>query len=195
MNLTATETESPGFLRLTPSGREPAETSNVNFFAGDTVPNLVICKLGADGRVTLDSAGDGVHALGDVFGYFGEAGDRLRAVPPSRLLDTRDGTGGEQAPLGPNRTATLIVGGRGQVPENATAVVLNVAATSVAAPSFLAVWPAGETRPDTSNLNMQPGQTVANLVVCRLGTDGAIELTNPIAECDAIADVMGYFVS
>jgi hypothetical protein len=85
MNLTATETESPGFLRLTPSGREPAETSNVNFFAGDTVPNLVICKLGTDGRVILDSAGDGVHALGDVFGYFGEAGDRS-AVVAARLL-------------------------------------------------------------------------------------------------------------
>ena len=46
MNLTVTEAESPGWMRATPAGEAAATTSNVNFWAGDTVPNLVICKLG-----------------------------------------------------------------------------------------------------------------------------------------------------
>ena len=38
------------------------------------------------------------------------------------------------------------------------------------------VWPNGESPPATSNLNAVPGQTVANLVICRLGWAGALLL-------------------
>ena len=195
MNLTVTEPEAGGFLRITPTGQKRSETSNVNFFAGDTVPNLVICKLGKDGKITLDGAGAGKHAIGDVFGYFQSNGDRLRATPPRRALDSRYGIGTAKRPLTPGEPITLRLGGSGAVPAEATAVVLNVAATNVAAHSFLTVFPAGENRPDTSNLNLAPGQTIANLVVCRLGEGGALTLDNPIGPCDVLADVMGYFIA
>ncbi|MDJ0769367.1 MAG: DUF1501 domain-containing protein [Ilumatobacter sp.] len=194
LNLTATQPESPGFLRVTPTGDRRAETSNVNFFANDTVPNLVVAKLGKGGKITLDSAGQGVHALADVFGYFTKSGGRLRAMPPRRLLDTRDGTGADRGPIGPRRTLRLPIGGRESVPESATAVVLNVTATNVAAASFVTVWPEGEDQPGTSNLNLIPGQTIANLVVCRLGEGGALAIGNQLADCDVIADVLGYFI-
>ncbi len=193
MNLTVTEPDAPGFLRVTPTGQQRTETSNVNFFAGDTVPNLVICKLGKDGKVTVDGAGPGKHIIGDVFGYFTSNGDRLQATPPRRALDTRIGLGGQQRPLAPGKPITLPLAGSGAVPRDATAVVLNVAATNVATHSFVTVHPAGEPRPDTSNLNLYPGQTIANLVICRLGEGGALMLDNPIGPCDVIADVMGYF--
>ena len=77
---------------------------------------------------------------------------------------------------------------------NATAAVLNVTATNVAGPSFVTVWPTGSEQPRTSNLNIVGGQTIANLVICRLGNGGALELASPIASCDLIADVLGYFV-
>jgi uncharacterized protein (DUF1501 family) len=194
LNLTATQPEAPGFLRMTPKGTAPAETSNVNFFAGDTVPNLVICKLGSGGKIVLDSAGPGVHALADVFGYFGSAGSRLRAMPPRRVLDTRKGIGAATGQIGPSRSIVLEVAGRESVPTNATAVVMNVAATRVAGPSFVSVWPHGQDDPGTSNLNLAPGQTIANLVICRLGDEGAVAIANPRANCDVIADVLGYFV-
>jgi uncharacterized protein (DUF1501 family) len=194
LNLTATDTEAPGFLRLTPTGREPAETSNVNFFAGDVVPNLAICRLGPDGKVILDGAGPAKHAVGDVFGYFGAAGERLQCGTPRRLLDTREGLGAAKLPIGVDRAITVTVAGRAGVPADATAVVLNVAATSVSAPSFVTVWPAGQAMPGTSNLNLMPGQTIANLVICRLGAGGALTFANPLAACDVIADVFGYFV-
>jgi hypothetical protein len=193
LNLTVTEAESRGWLRLAPTGSSAGTTSNVNFDNGDTVPNLVICPVGSGGRITLTGKGDGMHALADVFGFFGPSGALLRATPPNRVLDTRIALGAERTPVGPSHGVRLAVAGRGGVPEGATAVVMNMTATNVSARSFLTVWPAGETRPGTSNLNIVPGQTRANLVICRLGAGGAIEIANPRAETDVIADVLGYF--
>jgi uncharacterized protein (DUF1501 family) len=194
LNLTATQPEAPGYLRMTPKGTPPSETSNVNFFAGDTVPNLVVCKIGSGGKITLDSAGPGTHALADVFGYFGSSGSKLRAMPPRRVLDTRRGIGAPVAQVGPGNSLRLQIAGRESVPEHATAVVLNVAATRVAGASYVSVWPHGEDDPGTSNLNLAPGQTIANLVICRLGEGGDLSIANPIAHCDVIADALGFFV-
>ena len=195
MNLTVTASEAPGYLRVTPTGQKRAATSNVNFFAGDTVPNLVICKLGTGGKITVDGAGSGKHVIGDVFGYFTSNGDRLIATPPRRTLDSRKGLGTAQAPVDPAHPITLKLTGSGAVPSGATAVVLNVTATNVTAPSFVTVFPAGGKQPATSNLNVKPGQTIANLVICRLGDKGALTFANPKASCDVLADVMGYFTS
>lgn len=194
INLAATETDAPGYLALTPTGQTPGGTSNINFFAGDTVANLVIVQLGPDGKLQLTGPGSGKHALADVFGYFGDTGDRLRAVSPRRLLDTREGLGAPLARIGPQRTIDVTVASRAGVPANATAVVLNVAATNVDAPSFITVWPRGEPQPGTSNLNLAAGQTVANLVICRLGVGGALTFRNELSECDVLADVLGYCV-
>jgi uncharacterized protein (DUF1501 family) len=195
INLTVVEPESPGWMRMRPAGESVVtDTSNLNFFANDVVPNLTMCKLGANGQITIDGAGAGAHVLGDVFGYFGGGGSLLRTTPPERLLDTRIGSGAPQAPIGGAATARLIVGGRGSIPANATAVVLNVTATNVQGASYVTVWPDGQPMPDTSNLNVFGGQTIANLVVVRLGAGGALQLANPVSACDVIADALGYFV-
>lgn len=194
MNLTVTEPEAPGHVTMSPAGAATPDTSNVNFYANDTVPNLTICKLGTGGRITLNGAGGNRHVLADVFGYFASNGDRLRASPPRRVLDTRYGVGSEQLPVSPTRSIKLTLAGSGAVPPTATAVVMNVTATEVARPSFISVWPYGETDPGTSNLNLMPGQTIANLVICRIGEDGALTIANELSECEVIADVLGYFV-
>ena len=43
-------------------------------------------------------------------------------------------------------------------------------------------------------MNVAPGRTSANLVICRLGTGGSVTIASPEGECDVIGDVMGYFV-
>ena len=193
MNLTVTETESPGWMRATPSGQAAATTSNLNFFGGDTVPNLAICKIGADGQITIDGYGNGAHVIGDVFGYFGSSGALMRTVAPKRMLDTRDGLGAAKAQVGED-PITLSIGGLSIFPRNARAVILNVTATNVSGPTFVTVWPDGEDIPATSNLNTFAGHTVANLVICRLGSTGSLQFASPPAKCDLIADVLGYFV-
>ena len=64
----------------------------------------------------------------------------------------------------------------------------------MAGPSYVVVWPDGEDQPDTSNLNVFAGQTVANLVICRLGDEAALRIASPVSNCDVIADVLGYFI-
>ena len=59
MNVTVTGPSTGGFLTVYPSGTTRPTASNLNFTAGQTIPNLVIVKLGATGKVTLinNSAG------------------------------------------------------------------------------------------------------------------------------------------
>jgi hypothetical protein len=55
------------------------------------------------------------------------------------------------------------------------------------------VWPAGEARPVTSNLNFVKAQTVPNLVVVKVGTGGNVSLYNSSGSTQLIGDVMGWF--
>ena len=87
---------------------------------------------------------------------------------------------GHFAGTGPVRAASAVrvsVVGRGGVPsQGVAAVVLNVTATEADAPTYLTVWPTGEPRPRTSNLNIQPSSTMPNLVVVRVGADGTVSI-------------------
>ena len=81
----------------------------------------------------------------------------------------------------------------GNVPPNATAVVLNVTAVGPNTGSNLTVYPSGQARPNASNLNFVAGQTVPNLVIVGIGTGGKIQIYNNNGYVDIIADVVGYF--
>ena len=194
LNVTVDQPASDGFLSVGPGGEAIPGTSNLNFVAGLTVPNLVVCKVGDGGKVSFSAECDAVHLIADVFGYFSSDGSKVRTVRPERLLDTRSGTGAPAQPVGSGNPVTLQVSGRGGVPSTATAVVLNVTATQVTATSFVTVWPTGTPMSDTSNLNMTAGSTAANLVITKLGAGGMVDIANAFGEAHLIADVTGYFV-
>jgi NAD-specific glutamate dehydrogenase len=45
--------------------------SNLNYVAGQTVPNLVIVKVGADGKINLTNSSTGtVSLIADIAGYY-----------------------------------------------------------------------------------------------------------------------------
>jgi hypothetical protein len=53
-----------------PSGTSRQETSNLNFQAGQNIPNLVVVPVGADGKIQLYNGSPGtVHLVADVTGY------------------------------------------------------------------------------------------------------------------------------
>ena len=53
-----------------PSGTPRPQTSNLNFQAGQNIPNLVIVPVGADGKFQLYNGSPGaVHLIADVAGY------------------------------------------------------------------------------------------------------------------------------
>ena len=194
LNVTVTEPTAASFLTAWPTGRSRPLASNLNFSAGQTVPNLVMVKLGDGGKVSLFNNVGSTHVVVDVAGWYGvdpSPGSGFVALPPSRLLDTRAGAG---APLAPGATLGLKVTGRGGVPAaGVSAVVLNVTVTEPSAGSFLTAWPGGEARPLASNLNFVAGQTVPNLVVVKVGSTGQVDLFNNRGTTHVVADVAGWF--
>jgi uncharacterized protein (DUF1501 family) len=191
LNVTATGSSTGGWLTVYPSGEGLPPTSNLNFAPGQTVPNLVMCKVGANGKVTIYADTSDVHVIADVFGYYSASGQRHTPVRPWRALDTRNAIGTSGA-VGPGNPVSLQLGGAGSVPADATAVVMNVTATGATANTYVTVHPAGEAKPDTSNLNVEAGGTIANLVVVKL-SGGAVQLQNEFGATHLIADVLGYY--
>jgi hypothetical protein len=200
LNVTVTAPSAPiSHLTVFPTGQALPLASNLNFVAGETVPNLVVVKLGAGGKVSLFNAEGSVHVIADVAGWYDDgsaaSGARYNPVTPARILDTRDGNGAPAVALGPGATLDLQVTGRGGVPATGvSAVVLNVTVTAPSAPiSHLTVFPTGEALPLASNLNFVAGQTVPNLVVVKLGTGGKVSLYNAAGSVHVIADVAGWY--
>jgi hypothetical protein len=67
LNITVTETSGPGFVTVYPCGARPG-ASNLNFVAGQTVPNAVIAPVSSSGEVCFFSNVSS-HLLADVNGW------------------------------------------------------------------------------------------------------------------------------
>ena len=130
------------------------------------------------------------HSLG--------SGASFLPLTPTRIVDTRNGTGGFNSPLGQGAPMVVTVAGNGGVPGMATAtppkaVVLNVTVEGATMASDLAVWPDGGGRPVASDLNFVGGQTVPNLVIVKLSAAGKIDIGNDFGATDVIVDVVGWY--
>ena len=68
LNVTVTEPDGGGFVTVYPCDVTRPTASNLNFSAGQTVPNLVSTRLDASGRVCLYSTST-THLVADVAGY------------------------------------------------------------------------------------------------------------------------------
>jgi outer membrane protein assembly factor BamB len=191
LNVTVTNTTAASFLTVWPQGAARPTASNLNWGAGQTVPNRVIVPVSATGKVSVYNQFGTTDVIVDVSGYFTDAiatGKLFVSQSPFRIADTR-GT----ATLGAASMYTLQVGGVAGVPTTATAVILNVTATNTTAPSFLTVYPSTAARPTASDLNWVGGLTIPNMVVATLGTTGAITFYNSAGSTDVVVDLLGYF--
>ncbi len=196
LNVTAIDARSAGHLTVFPCGSTQPNASNLNFVAGQTVANAVISKVGVIRSVCIYSP-SALDLAVDVTGYFTD-GPVYRPLEPSRLLETRsglstvdgsfNGIGARQA----GSTLELQVTGRAGVPADAAAVVMNVTAVGGAAAGHLTVFPCGTPTPNASSLNFAAGQTVANLVVARIGAGGRVCLFTS-STVDLVVDINGYF--
>src|ERR1035437_7826541 len=71
LNVTATEPTSSGYVSVYGDGTTRPTASNLNYVAGQVVPNLVIAPVGAGGKVDLyNGSGGTIQLIGDVAGYF-----------------------------------------------------------------------------------------------------------------------------
>ena len=205
LNITGTDATTASFITAFPAGTAMPVASNLNLAAGQTVPNRAIVKLGTGGKISFYNAAGSVNLIADVAGWYTDgisasSGATFTGVTPVRILDTRTGTGGFSAPVGPARTIAVTVAGWGGVPLMTStspvppvAVVLNVTAVNPTGNSYLTVFPDGAGQPLASDLNFSAGQTVPNLVVVRVGSNGVVDIFNAAGATDVIADVVGWY--
>ncbi|WP_329496585.1 hypothetical protein [Kitasatospora herbaricolor] len=206
VNVTATAPTTDGYLSLSAMAGAPRTvptTSSVNFTVGQTVSNLVTVPVAQNVSVP-GSGGDqhlptinvynhtgATHVVIDILGYYQPgAAAKYEPTTPTRLLDTREGSGTK---LGPDTSRGLVVGREDLGTRGATAVVLNVTVTDPDADSFLTVFPPLQFVPSTSNINFAPGRTVPNQVVVPLNYGDKINLYNHVGSVHVIVDLVGYY--
>jgi IPT/TIG domain len=201
LNVTAVDESTAGFFTVYPTGGTVPIASNLNWVAGETVPNLVSVGLSPSGSVTIFNGLGTADAIVDLEGYFaptstgGSAGQFVPLVP-ARITDTRAGSGQPNAgmKLAAGTTLAIQVTGAGGIPASGvTAVVLNTTVTDTTTAGFLTVFPTGTSLPTASNLNWTAGVTVPNRVIVPVGAGGKVSFFNGLGSSDVIVDVNGYF--
>ena len=118
------------------------------------------------------------------------------AIPPCRLVDTRQANGefgGPSLQGQQTRSFTIPDNSTCNIPVSAVAYSLNVTVSPQGPLRYLSVWPTPEQQPNVSTLNSTDGRVKANAAIVPAGVSGAISfyVTNTT---DLILDIDGYFV-
>src|SRR5262249_50721951 len=150
--------------------------SNLNYSRTQTVANLVVVPLSADGQIDFFNGSTGTaQVIADIAGYYTggvpTAAGSLAALGPLRVLDTpgsaEDGSITLTLTSGPQRPVSGLA-----------AAVFNLTVTNAAASGYVTAYPDGAALPTASNVNFSHGQTVPNLVAVKVGANGSVRLYN-----------------
>jgi alpha-tubulin suppressor-like RCC1 family protein len=80
VNVTVAAPTRPGSVSVTGDGTNLPASQNLTFLAGQTVTNLVIAPVSANGKVSLRNGSDGkVHLIAEIAGYYSSS-DRAASV-------------------------------------------------------------------------------------------------------------------
>jgi glucose/arabinose dehydrogenase len=196
LNVTADDAAAPGFVTVWPEGGTAPQVSNINLdHVGQTRANQVIVKLGSSGAISLLTS-NGAHLIVDVVGYFTAPGSGASSrsglfIParPRRLLDTRQGA----RPAAGNATNLAVLGQQGVPAGGVLAVVANTTIVDAATAGFLTVYPKGQAVPDTSNLNVENGQTIANHTTTLVQNGGIVLQTT--VDAHLLLDLAGWYTT
>ena len=203
LNVTAIDSAHAGYLTVYPTGTSQPTASNVNYAAGQVVPNRVMVPLGSGGAITIFTGNGSPDIAVDVSGYFTDASNPsatgaqfTAATSPVRICDTRASQTSNQCTgktLAAGGKLDVTATGANSVPANATAVVLNVTAANETSNGYLTVFPTGATMPVASDLNFVPHVAIANMTVATLGSAGAFSVYNSAGSTDLIVDLVGWY--
>lgn len=180
------------YVTVFPSGEAMPDASVLNMSAYDSaVANLVTIKLGAGGIDLVSYVN--CDLIVDLIGVYRptsapvSSGRLVAFASAVRALDTRSGA---QPGVGSISQVNL----NGLVPADATAVVGTLTAVGAATSGYVTAFPRGAALPDTSNLNVGPGDTRAVGVITRLGSADGVTGVSLFNFCGAhlLFDVIGY---
>jgi hypothetical protein len=215
-NLTAVSPSAATFLAVTaPTSGDACPTahagsSNLNPKAGETEPNRVISNLGPTQDICVYNSVGTVNFIIDVSGWFGSGtegtlGADFYAVPPTRICDTRPGSGTLLCTATPTAASVRLIPVAGIKVTPAidgavapVAVVANLTGIMGTASTFLELYPAdAAVRPGSSDLNPAAHDVIANLDIVSLATtganDGKLDLFNSVGTINVIIDIAGWF--
>ena len=173
LNVTATQTQASGYVTAFPCDKPRPTASNLNFDKGDTVPNLVVVPLAADGTICLFSyaASD---LIVDASGWFGATGKSFTPIGATDADDTLLFSNSEgEVPLAANQTVAIKVRGVAQVPATAPALAVSIAASGPQA-GYITVYPCDQPRPTASNLNYAGFDAKVATAMVPIAADGTV---------------------
>ncbi len=211
--LTVFPTTSSGTCAYNASHAPPFSTLNLK--AGEVRANRVMVQLGpaasgdADTSICVYNAAGTINVLLDADGWFGggsaASGAQYQAITPTRICDTRSGSGLPCAgkTLGPGGIDAVVVAGEGGLPATgasspAVAVIANLTAIAPTASTYLTIYPANQSGHSVSDINLSAGEVVPNLAVVAVDTSGDarsgdVDLFNAAGKVNALLDVEGWF--
>ena len=204
VNITSTDTATPGFVQVVPYLAAPlGASSTLNIAtAGIAKPNFTIVPISRFSPKISIYMPPGGHVIVDLLGLFSETraavgAGRFVPITPERQLDTRssDLVPSGWAPHKPaNETVQLTLPASSAVPTTGvSALVLNVTSTQGTGIGYLRAQPTG-TVPPSSTVNYTANTDSANTVIVPLGEDGTVSVYTSGAS-HIIADVTGYITS
>ncbi len=115
-------------------------------------------------------------------------------VTPYRLIDTRNDAErppGASSPLPAGTELPVDLSTQPGIPPNASGVLINVTATNPAAAGYVRAYPCG-TDPYVSTVNVDVGQTAANLAMVKLPADDRVCFLSSVPT-DLVVDVGGWY--
>ena len=158
LNVTVTGPTAGSYLTVWPSGEPRPLASSVNMVAGQTVPNMVLARVGANGMVSIFNNAGSTDVVVDVLGCFdGDAQGRYVALSPRRVLDTREGLGRAAGPGRARRRSRWRCSAEAGCPcKGVSGVMLNVTAVAPTADTYVTVYPGGSEPPDRRRTSTSP---------------------------------------
>jgi uncharacterized repeat protein (TIGR03803 family) len=194
----------------------PIPTGTVGFASnGTTIPGCDAVMLGSSRTAVCATSGLAVGTDAIVASYSGDSNYspssgmtsqivnptpsplQFVAVPPCRIVDTRNPNGPFGGPPIPARTARSFPLTEGDnpcgIPPSAVAYSLNVTVVPLTTLNFLTIWPTGEGQPTVSTLNSPDGRTKANAAIVPAGSPGGGVSVYVTQTTNVIIDINGYF--
>jgi spore germination protein YaaH len=201
-NLTVTQQGAAGYLYAGPVATNNPTNSTLNFPINDDRANAVTVSLDTAGKLSItyvaSAPGATAQVIFDVTGYFtpDTTGATYHSVSPTRILDSRTGTGLSDK-FTTHVARTLAVWGAAGVPSGAVAITGNLTVTQQTSAGYLYAGPTATNNPTTSTLNFPMADDRANAVNLALSATGTLSITyvapSAASSAQVILDITGYY--
>lgn len=195
VNVTVVNPQAPGFITAHPCESERPVASALNYVPGVNRGNEIVAKLSPEGALCLYNSA-ATHLTVDIVGWLPAAAS-FTPIAPARFVDSRSGQttiDGRLEGFGrliAEQPLRIKIAGRGEVPDLATAAVINIAAIQPEAVGFFTVWDCDGDPPLASSLNYVGDVNGSSEIIAGLSSIGELCVFSSVA-ADLAIDVVGF---